>query len=378
MAEKVISPGVFTSEVDASFLPAAIGEIGAVVVGPTVKGVAGVPKVVSSYSEYVTSFGDTFKSGSTTLRYLTSHVAEQYLKHQGRLTVVRIAPGATSAYANVPSQSLAVSTVTTDTDGSAAGGPYFYSQVAHTASADPSFRINTQAQGFHLNNAPGMKCGTGAPTDVDSQIYTASLSQSAYVTAFTGSNQILVSGSKDNFRWEISSKNDKKGTFTLLIRRGDDSIKRKQVLETWNNLTLDPKATNYISRVIGDQYPSIVTDGNDKYVKMNGTYPNKSKYIYVSNVKNTPDYLDENGDIRDYHQSASLPAVGSGSTLGAFAHGSDGNVVTFGPGSGSSFNQNLALTDNVAQGFDPTVDVRGLDSYIDTLSLLANDEDAKP
>ena len=108
MAEKVISPGVFTSEVDASFLPAAIGEIGAVVVGPTQKGVAGIPKVVSSYSEYVTSFGDSFKSGSSTLRYLTSHVAEQYLKHQGRLTVVRIAPGAASLLKAVGNFSKAV------------------------------------------------------------------------------------------------------------------------------------------------------------------------------------------------------------------------------------------------------------------------------
>ena len=35
MAEKIVSPGVFTKEIDASFLPAAIGDIGAVVVGPT-------------------------------------------------------------------------------------------------------------------------------------------------------------------------------------------------------------------------------------------------------------------------------------------------------------------------------------------------------
>ena len=52
MAEKIVSPGVFTKEIDASFLPAAIGEIGGVVVGPTVKGPAGVPTVVESYSEF--------------------------------------------------------------------------------------------------------------------------------------------------------------------------------------------------------------------------------------------------------------------------------------------------------------------------------------
>ena len=63
-SEKVISPGVFTNEIDKSFLPAAIGEIGAALIGPTVRGPAGIPTVVNSYSEYQTRYGDTFKSGS--------------------------------------------------------------------------------------------------------------------------------------------------------------------------------------------------------------------------------------------------------------------------------------------------------------------------
>ena len=64
MAEKIVSPGVFTKEIDASFLPAAIGDIGAAVIGPTVKGPAMIPTVVSSYSEFQAKFGDVFKSGS--------------------------------------------------------------------------------------------------------------------------------------------------------------------------------------------------------------------------------------------------------------------------------------------------------------------------
>ena len=40
MAEKIVSPGVFTNEIDQSFIPAALGEIGAAIVGPTVKGLS--------------------------------------------------------------------------------------------------------------------------------------------------------------------------------------------------------------------------------------------------------------------------------------------------------------------------------------------------
>ena len=64
MAEKIISPGVFTSEIDESFLPAAIGDIGAAIVGPTLKGPILEPTVVNSFSEYVSVFGELIESGS--------------------------------------------------------------------------------------------------------------------------------------------------------------------------------------------------------------------------------------------------------------------------------------------------------------------------
>ena len=90
MAEKIISPGVFTKEIDASFLPAAIGDIGAVIVGPTVKGPALTPTVVNSYGEFQSKFGDVFREGNGYYQYLTSHTAKNYLEHSGKLTVVRI------------------------------------------------------------------------------------------------------------------------------------------------------------------------------------------------------------------------------------------------------------------------------------------------
>ena len=112
MAEKIVSPGVFTKEVDQSFLPAGIAAIGGAVVGPTVKGPAGIPTVVSSYSEYQQIFGDTFTSGSGTSEqsyaYLTSYTAKEYLKHADTLTVVRILAGGYSPASAVISSSTTV------------------------------------------------------------------------------------------------------------------------------------------------------------------------------------------------------------------------------------------------------------------------------
>ena len=73
MAEKIISPGVFTRENDLSFVQQGVGAIGAAIVGPTVKGPAMVPTKVYSYTEYQALFGDSFKSGSDYFQYFTYH-----------------------------------------------------------------------------------------------------------------------------------------------------------------------------------------------------------------------------------------------------------------------------------------------------------------
>ena len=353
MAEKIVSPGVFTKEIDASFLPAAVGDIGAAIVGPTVKGPALVPTVVSSYAEFQEKFGSTFKSGSQVFQYFTSHCAESYLKHANKLTVVRILDGAFShASASVFTGSGDMNTGSKEPDKADSVGAV-------------SFKLNTIAHGAIMNNR---------------SVQTTMANQ-------TGSNNTLLSGSKDNIRYEISSVNPDKGTFTLLIRRGDDTIKRKQILETWNNLSLDPNANNYISKVIGDQFQTFAGTESDPYLTYSGEYPNKSKYVYVSNVANTVDYLDENGDIRlnnspkGSHPSASLPGLGSGSFQGTFAGGLNGvagfdvlgNVsATSGISTAYSFYDSISATDSQGFALSATTAQDGGSSYMEALALLNN------
>ena len=59
--ERIVSPGVFTVEKDLSFLPQGIGQIGAALIGPTLKGPAFVPTVVEGYNDFVTKFGGTYE-----------------------------------------------------------------------------------------------------------------------------------------------------------------------------------------------------------------------------------------------------------------------------------------------------------------------------
>jgi hypothetical protein len=39
----------------------------------------------------------------------------------------------------------------------------------------------------------------------------------------------------------------------LLVRRGDDRTNDKLILESWNNVNLDPNSSRFIAKVIGDQ-----------------------------------------------------------------------------------------------------------------------------
>ena len=51
MAERIVSPGVFTREKDLTFLPQGIGEIGAALIGPTDMGPAFVPTTVRNFAD---------------------------------------------------------------------------------------------------------------------------------------------------------------------------------------------------------------------------------------------------------------------------------------------------------------------------------------
>ena len=84
MAERIVSPGVFTREKDLSFLPQGIGEIGAALVGQSIKGPAFVPTKVESFQEFQQKFG-----GLTEDSYLP-YTAQSYLEEAGSATIVRV------------------------------------------------------------------------------------------------------------------------------------------------------------------------------------------------------------------------------------------------------------------------------------------------
>ena len=306
MAEVILSPGVFQIESDQSLYTQAPPALGAAIVGPTVAGRPFVPTYVTTYTQYLSLFGDIFKSGSYYYEYFTSQAAREYFQNGGQsLLVTRIISGSNN-----------IST---------------YATANVSSTAGTSFQLEALAWGDQMNNTSSMSSGS------------------------------LASGSALNVRWEITNVNtgSNGGTFTLVVRRGDDNQAQKNILETWANMSLDPQLPNYVARVIGDLKP--VADLTNGYVNFTGSFANASQYVRVSSVT-TPnvDSIDNNGLFKSASYGPSLPLVGSGSFGGSFSGGvADTTAVKL-------MNENITATN--IQGFHP-------DDYDRAFTLLSNKDE---
>lgn len=297
--ETLLSPGSIARENDQSQVTQQPVVVGAAIMGPTVKGPVENPIVVTTYSDYVNKFGDVLTSGSYTYSYFTSIAAYNYFNNGG--TSLLVARTVTGSYTSALSTNISSS----NTSG--------------------SFTLKTISKGIIMNNSGALDT-LGA----------------------------LISGSADNVRWEIQSPNTASGTFSLLIRRGDDVTNSKKVLETFPNLSLDPKSPNFISKVIGDyvyNYNSVTNQ-----IDLTGSYKNNSAFVYVDTVPvTTPDYLDNNGNAKSQYTS-SIPVAASGAFTSA-----TGDLK-----GGANFYNNITATNT-----------QGLDSgcYTNMINLLSNMDD---
>jgi hypothetical protein len=157
----------------------------------------------------------------------------------------------------------------------------------------------------------------GGTTNITSNTFTLETLSEGILMNNSGSEVAgaLASGSIANIRFEITNPNTGSGTFNLVIRRGDDTTTNKIVLETWNNLTLDPNSPRFISKVIGNQLLSYNSITNQ--IDVTGDYPNQSRYVRIKSINSlTPNYLNSNGFPQPQY-TGSIPAAQSGSFTGA-------------------------------------------------------------
>ena len=337
MAEKIVSPGVFTRENDLSFLSQGIGEIGAAIIGPFHKGPAFVPTVVSTQSEFEEIFGTP--DGT----YYTGYTVQNYLREAGTVTIVRT--GQIGGYTEVGPTAIAV----TGSNGLKIVGSLHTShlwdnETGVTASIESqvsqsAFTISISGSDSNYNTSVSASVLPSAGNDLSDVFGEAPRgSKGAYVYKYfenEATNQAddinaggkvelidladqvfsqdctnattpwiqsqLISGERHNlFKFHTlgdgtytnkdikvsifnvkaagSTNSTDYATFSIAIRGYSDTDKRKSILETFNNINLDPASPNYIKKVIGDM--NVTIDSNGKQT-MNGDYRNYSKYVRV-------------------------------------------------------------------------------------------------
>ena len=303
MAEQILSPGVFLNENDQSQVTQQPAVVGAAIIGPTAKGPVEIPTLVTTYSQFKQIFGGAITSGSNTYGYFTNIAAYNYFNNGG--TSLLVARVVTGSYTSATSSFISASAPSTATP----------------------FVLETISKGVIMNNSSSL-----------------------------GTNGTLVSGSADNIRWEITQTDTGSGTFTLVIRQGNDTTNNPSILETWSGLSLDPKSPKFISSVIGDYNYNYNATTNQ--VELSGSYPNASAYVRVKAVNLlTPDYFDNNG-VAKAQYTASLPILSSGSFGGA-----TGDVR----GGANFYN---AINSNNTQGLTAG-------NYTNMINLLSNTDDYK-
>lgn len=335
MAEKIVSPGVFTRENDLSFLSQGIGEIGAAIIGPFHKGPAFVPTVVNTQSEFESIFGTP--NGD----FYTGYTVQNYLREAGTVTIVRVGhvggyshvdPIAIKVQASGSGDITVVGTLNATHNGDEEVG--FPSSSIDSQPSESLFSITVSGSdavsasilpsaGNDLSDVFGENPRGSKSTYVYNYYESAATNQSSVLTA--GGQVILETMPEQDFGYDIShastpwiksqlisgerhdlfrlhtlgdgSNYNKEykvsifnvkaagetnstdyATFSLMIRGYSDTDKRKSVLETYNNLTLDPASPNYINKIIGDI--NITIDANGKQT-FTGDYTNRSQFVRV-------------------------------------------------------------------------------------------------
>jgi hypothetical protein len=175
MATKVfVSPGVYTTETELSFVAQSVGVTTLGIVGETLKGPAFEPIFVTNYDEFQTYFGTTSpeKFVNTQIpKYEAAYIAKAYLQQSNQLFVTRIL--GLSGYDAGPSwtitsiANLDSSSVFLGVDGAGSPLPFRLLFTANTTNSTVNFDFVTPPSNFSATTAygaggVGKGSGTGA------------------------------------------------------------------------------------------------------------------------------------------------------------------------------------------------------------------------
>jgi hypothetical protein len=189
-----VSPGVYTSERDLSFVSQSVGITTLGIVGETLKGPAFEPIFISSYGEFETYFGGTTpeKFVNTQIpKYEAAYIAKSYLQQSNQLFVTRVL--GLSGYDAGPSWSIkTIANVNCNTVALTGTSTSFTAYWTGTTASTSSITIVGLPVGITNSTTPYTTYNGGTSTiysDLQSQIY------SVMTTPATSASSIYYFGS---------------------------------------------------------------------------------------------------------------------------------------------------------------------------------------
>ena len=239
-----VSPGVYTSEKDLTFVAQSVGVTTLGLVGETLKGPAFEPVLISSYDEFKTYFGPTSpaKDGAGNPKYELPYVAKSYLQESNQLFVTRVL-GLTGYKPNktfgiqtlggfvVDSNTAPTSSVTTMTPTTGVTGSTIYSELSDKLASD-----GTPITDFIVENFSGYTTGQTGNWFVIGEIPVTDIPSGTEISSpMTGA---LSSESNFNKNWFNIYNNGVDEVYSYLFE--------------WNNTTFDVTKYIYDATLIND------------------------------------------------------------------------------------------------------------------------------
>ena len=268
---------------------------------------------------------------------------------------------ASSTVANYVATSSAVFNVSSSTTNYSSSLQFISSSTSSPSIVLTSTNVNgLTGNSYYYISGSAIVNFTGGTNTEAFIIETLSEGESMNSSGSLYANGTLSNGTSENIRWQISAPNTNNGTFTLIVRQGNDSTASPSILESWSNLSLDPFASNYIEKVIGNQVEEVMYDSStgEYFVQLNGNYINKSRYIRVKKVNyTTPTYFDNTGNPKSEY-TGSIPVTSSGVFDGASGRNIPTNIS-------GAYYENISNTN-----------IQGLtaNDYTQSIALLANQD----
>ena len=252
-----VSPGVYTSEVDLSFVAQSVGVTTLGIVGETQKGPAFEPIFIRNFDEFSTFFGGTSpeKFINTQIpKYEASYIAKSYLQQSNQLFVTRIL--GLSGYDAGPSWSIrTVANVDKSTvDFECSGSTYDFTLCESVCTGYTEYEFTIPF--------------TGCNSSIDTVVFGSIVGDESIITnKFTESYETFTGGMSDiksNFQSQIFN-----------------------IISTATTLPTSATSIYYYGTIFGGDYDNLVSSG----------YTNERNIFNVNNVdSNLADYTAPEND----------------------------------------------------------------------------------